>query len=71
MLALFCLLAAFCMQKIIPRGEMTMEIFITTRTLKRHFGARPPTTLQHSIIGLLEDCSIYSSKKERFVPNSS
>ncbi|HVB23059.1 MAG TPA: hypothetical protein VNG51_14040 [Ktedonobacteraceae bacterium] len=50
---------------------MTMEHFITTRTLKRHFGARPPTTLQHSIIDLLVDCSFYSGKKERFVPNSS
>ncbi len=48
-----------------------MEIFITTRTLKKHFGARPPTTFLLLIIGQLKDCSLYSSKSERIFPNSS
>ncbi|MEO8972754.1 MAG: hypothetical protein ABI406_14285 [Ktedonobacteraceae bacterium] len=50
---------------------MVTEIFITTRTLKRHFGARPPTVFPQAIIDRFKDCSNKESKKERFTPNSS
>jgi hypothetical protein len=48
-----------------------MEKLIATRTLKKHFGARPPTAFSRRRIDHLKVCSLHSSKQERFSPNSS
>lgn len=55
-----------------------MEIMKRTRTLKTHFGARPPTlpmlpTFPQIVIDRLQlrECSFHQAKKERFLPNSS
>jgi hypothetical protein len=58
------------------RGATTMEIMRRTRTLKKHFGARPPTspvlpTSAQLFIDQLRECFFHQVKKERFLPNSS